>query len=98
MTNFVVFEQIKYERNFTILVNEGASGICEIPEGYVNPLMLHSTSEIEPLIPAEVTTPHPVIYNHTNYVRRKRDTEKVVNTRTFIKDGRRHQIVSMVRI
>ncbi|XP_043467893.1 integrin alpha-PS1 isoform X2 [Leptopilina heterotoma] len=71
---------------------QGTSRNCEVAPGYVNPLKLQgSVSEIEPL----VTTSYPLVYNNTNYIRRRRDTEKVVNTRTYIKDGRRHQIVHM---
>ena len=45
-----------------------------------------------------ISTPLPLPHNHTNHMRIRRDTEKVVNTRTIIdKDGHRHQVVSMVR-
>lgn len=79
---------------FPIIKAQGTSRNCEVAPGYVNPLKLQgSVSEIEPL----VTTSYPLVYNNTNYIRRRRDTEKVVNTRSYIKDGRRHQIVHMVR-
>lgn len=74
-------------------------GECTLPAGHeVNPLKLQSSlsfDDLDLLFP-QSTTISPNLHNQTNFIRRKRDTEKVVNTRTTIdKDGRRHQIVSM---
>ncbi|XP_076618885.1 multiple edematous wings isoform X2 [Colletes latitarsis] len=73
-------------------------GECILPpEHVVNPLKLQDSISYDDMdvFQSAVSTP-PTLYNHTNHVRTRRDTEKVVNTRTIIdKDGHRRQIVSM---
>ncbi|XP_043249530.1 integrin alpha-PS1 isoform X2 [Colletes gigas] len=73
-------------------------GECILPpEHVVNPLKLQDSISYDDMdvFQSAVSTP-PTLYNHTNHVRTRRDTEKVVNTRTVIdKDGHRRQIVSM---
>ena len=72
----------------------------------VNPLKLQGSVTLEDLDPLfssslihNVNPPSNYYRNRTrNHIRERRDTEKVVNTRTIIdKDGHRHQAVSMVR-
>ena len=67
----------------------------------MNPLKLQDSISYDDIdvfqsaISTSLTLPH----NHTIRIRNRRDTEKVVNTRTIIdKDGHRHQVVSMVII
>lgn len=77
-------------------------GECILPSGQiVNPLKLQDSISYDDIdifqsaISTSLTLPH----NHTIRMRNRRDTEKVVNTRTIIdKDGHRHQVVSMVII
>ncbi|XP_012275249.1 integrin alpha-PS1 [Orussus abietinus] len=74
-------------------------GECSLPPGHVaNPLKLQgslSYDDLDPLASLSTSTSSN-FYNHTDFTRRRRDTEKVVNTRTIIdKKGRRHQVVSM---
>ncbi|KAG7208526.1 hypothetical protein KM043_014745 [Ampulex compressa] len=74
-------------------------GICTLPPGHVvNPLNLkdgYALDDSESIM--QSTPPSPAVQrNHTDHLRARRDTEKVVNTRTFIdKDGHRHHVVSM---
>lgn len=73
-------------------------GECVLPPGHVvNPLKLQDSityDDIDVFQSAASTT--PTLYNHTNHIRSRRDTEKVVNTRTIVdKDGHRRQVVSM---
>ncbi|XP_078051152.1 multiple edematous wings [Augochlora pura] len=74
-------------------------GVCTLPPDHeVNPLKLQDSAasydDIK-MFQFPISTP-PTIHNDTNYARMKRDTEKVVNTRTLIdNDGHRRQIVSM---
>lgn len=81
--------------NFVVL----GVGECVLPPGHVvNPLKLQDSityDDIDVFQSAASTT--PTLYNHTNHIRSRRDTEKVVNTRTIVdKDGHRRQVVSMV--
>ncbi|XP_015182230.1 PREDICTED: integrin alpha-PS1 isoform X2 [Polistes dominula] len=74
-------------------------GECTLPPGHsVNPLKLQDSvnfEDLDSIFPTPSTSP-PILYNHTNHIRMKRDTEKVVNTRTIVdKDGQKHYIVSM---
>ncbi|XP_066588057.1 integrin alpha-PS1 isoform X2 [Prorops nasuta] len=75
------------------------SGECKLPPGHsANPLNLQgnlSMDDLDSLLPLPTSSPS-LSYNHSNYMRSKRDTEKVVNTKIIIdKDGHRHQVVSM---
>ncbi|XP_017787536.1 PREDICTED: integrin alpha-PS1 [Habropoda laboriosa] len=74
-------------------------GECILPPGQVvNPLKLQDSISYDDLdvFQSVVSTPTTLSHNHTNHIRTRRDTEKVVNTRTIIdKDGHRHQVVSM---
>ncbi|XP_031825831.1 multiple edematous wings [Nomia melanderi] len=73
-------------------------GVCILPPEHIaNPLkLLDSTSYDDSDVFQSVLTTPSTLHNHSNYVRMKRDTEKVVNTRTIIdKDGHRRQVVSM---
>ncbi|XP_012263310.2 integrin alpha-PS1 isoform X2 [Athalia rosae] len=76
-------------------------GECSLPPGHsVNPLKLQGSfglDDMETLFPTSTAVPNMKNYpNHTNSIRDRRDTEKVVNTKTTIdKDGHRHQVVSM---
>lgn len=76
-------------------------GECILPpEHVVNPLKLQDSISYDDIdvFQSVISTP-PTLYNHTNHVRTRRDTEKVVNTRTIIdKDGHRRQVVSMVGV
>lgn len=80
----------------------GDLGECTLSAGHtVNPLKLQgsmSLDDYDPLYSANTNTPSNYYRNRTsNYIRERRDTEKVVNTRTIIDtDGHRHQVVSMV--
>ncbi|XP_063973900.1 integrin alpha-PS1 isoform X1 [Diachasmimorpha longicaudata] len=78
------------------------SGECFLPAGFKeNPLdLLRSSSyeDLDPLYNTGDTAPAAYWRNRTtgNRVRERRDTEKVVNTRTVVDDdGHRHQVVSM---
>lgn len=75
-------------------------GECILPPGQVvNPLKLQDSISYDDIdvFQSVMSTPATLIHNYTNQMRIRRDTEKVVNTRTIIdKDGHRYQIVSMV--
>lgn len=75
-------------------------GECILPPGHVpNPLKLQDSISYEDIdvFQSVTSTPSTLPHNYTGQMRTKRDTEKVVNTRTIIdKDGHRHQVVSMV--
>lgn len=81
------------------IVQASGDGECILPPGHiVNPLKLQDSISYDDIdvfqsaISTSLTLPH----NHTIRIRNRRDTEKVVNTRTIIdKDGHRHQVVSM---
>ncbi|XP_076377738.1 multiple edematous wings isoform X2 [Megalopta genalis] len=73
-------------------------GVCTLPPDHqFNPLKLQDSASYDDIniFQSAISTP-PTTNNDTNYVRMKRDTEKVVNTRTMIdSDGNRRQIVSI---
>lgn len=74
-------------------------GECTLPLGHVvNPLKLQDNVNLDDIDSIMQSSTLPtVLYNHTNHIRTRRDTEKVVNTRTIIdKDGHRHRVVAMV--
>ncbi|XP_043273061.1 integrin alpha-PS1 isoform X2 [Venturia canescens] len=79
----------------------GDLGDCTLAPGHVvNPLKLQGSMSMDDFDPLFSTTTYPPITyyrNRTyNHIRERRDTEKVVNTRTIIdNDGHRHQVVSM---
>ncbi|XP_015598210.1 integrin alpha-PS1 isoform X2 [Cephus cinctus] len=74
-------------------------GECTLSPGFeANPLKLQGSlgpDDLGPLYPLS-TTPPSDLRNETNFVRRRRDTEKIVNTHTIVdKEGHKHQVVSM---
>ncbi|XP_015438656.1 PREDICTED: integrin alpha-PS1 [Dufourea novaeangliae] len=72
-------------------------GVCILPPEHVNPLKLQDSTGYDDtdIFQSAISTP-PTLHNHTNRARMRRDTEKVVNTRTIIdKYGHRRQVVSM---
>ncbi|XP_034186491.1 multiple edematous wings isoform X2 [Osmia lignaria lignaria] len=85
-----------YLEELPIIQGSGDSE-CILPPGHVvNPLKLQNSTNYDDLDGLQSTVSTPTLHNHTNHLRTKRDTEKVVNTRTIIdKDGHRHQVVSM---
>lgn len=93
---------MKYIQYIYLLYNLVAlgDGECILPSGQVvNPLKLQDSISYDDIdvFQSVISTPPPLPHNHTNHIRTRRDTEKVVNTRTIIdKDGHRRQVVSMV--
>ncbi|XP_012134810.1 multiple edematous wings isoform X2 [Megachile rotundata] len=77
-------------------IQVSGAGECILPPGHVvNPLKLQNNIN-DDIDVFQSTLSTPTLHNHTNHMRTKRDTEKVVNTRTIIgKDGHRRQVVSM---
>jgi hypothetical protein len=69
-----------------------------VPPGQVNALNLQGSiglEDIDPLFPQKPLSPLDI--NHTNQIRRRRDTEKVIKTKIMIdRDGHRRQVVTMV--
>ncbi|XP_046412841.1 integrin alpha-PS1 isoform X1 [Neodiprion fabricii] len=82
-------------------VQASGGGQCSLPyEHDVNPLGLQgslSLDDVDAIFPSTtVISPLNGYMNRSSNMRRRRDTEKVINTKTMIgEDGLRHQIVSM---
>uniref|UniRef100_A0ABD2WID0 Integrin alpha-2 domain-containing protein n=1 Tax=Trichogramma kaykai TaxID=54128 RepID=A0ABD2WID0_9HYME len=74
-------------------------GECQVPAGQVNHLNLQGsvgTDDLDTLLPGKPSALLDQMTNETNFVRRKRDTEKVVTTKIVVdEDGRRSHVVTM---
>ncbi|XP_044002303.1 integrin alpha-PS1 isoform X2 [Aphidius gifuensis] len=87
------------------IINHSGGGECYLPAGQTpNPLKLLGSinyDDLDPIFGSTTLSPSTIIDNKKNsttfnHIRERRDTEKVVNTKTIIeKDGTRRQVVSM---